>query len=85
MSIWSTFKVMKVHDYDLHEQTTTGECECPAEGNEVYLSQAWRGWPLRLSLDTLGDGDAHVLVTRDQVRELGEALIAWADEDERRS
>ena len=83
MSIWATFKTMKVHDIDLHEDDEP--CGCPEEGNEIYLSQAWRGRPLRLSLDSLGDGDAHVLVTREQARELGQALIAWADEDEARA
>lgn len=46
------------------------------------LSRAWRGWPLRLSLDATGYGEAHVLITPDQVRELARELTAWADEDE---
>lgn len=83
MSIWSTFKVMRVHDYDLHEEATP--CGCPEEGNEVFLSSTWKGWPLRLSLDALGDGDAHVLIDREQARDLGQALIEWADGDERKA
>lgn len=78
MSIWSTFKKWKAHDYDLHEDDVN-PCGCADEGNEIYLSQSWAGRPLRLSLDSLSDGDAHVLVTPKLARELSEALSKWAD------
>jgi hypothetical protein len=86
MSIWSTFKTMQVHDADLHSEATPGQCGCPEGGNKVRLSSSWYGFPLRLGLDAAESMEqARVALTREQARELGQALIAWADHDEQRA
>jgi hypothetical protein len=82
MSMCSTFLVMDVRACDQRSEAPPGQDEFSADGSEVYLSRAWPGWPLRLSLDATGYGEAHVPLTPGQVRELARELTAWADEDE---
>lgn len=81
MSIWSTFKILKVHDTD-HSQRDPNDCGCDPKDNEVYLSSAWWSYPLRLSVNAYGE-HAEVALTREQARELAKELNDWADRDER--
>ncbi|MEV0994643.1 hypothetical protein [Nonomuraea sp. NPDC050202] len=80
MSIWSTFKTMKVHDSD-HSEADPNNCGCSLDDNKVYLSSAWYGFPLRLSIRS-GEAHADCTLTREQARELGVELISWAARDD---
>lgn len=83
MSIWSTFKELKVHDAYAHSEAIPDRCGC-ADDNEVWLSSAWFGFPLRLTIDNdRARVHADVALTRSQVRELAGAMLEWADRDER--
>jgi hypothetical protein len=79
MSIWSTFKTIKVHDND-HSEADPNDCGC-GDDNEAYLSSAWFGFPLRMSIHS-GPEHADCTLTREQARQLGVELISWAARDE---
>ena len=80
MSIWGTFKKMQVHD-SAHSEADPSNCGCGGD-NEVYLSSAWFGFPVRLSIRDSEDSHAECALTREQARELGVELILWAAQDE---